>query len=264
MPERPPFTGTGCGKRKLLTRAAALAIECGAHPLIYDYPFSIGAGPAARPAPPVPPEERLVRRMNTGSPAPDAIAEAVIAMAAKCAARGWTPATAGNFSARIGGDSIAITRSGADKGALTPADILTLPLGEPPPPHASAEAPVHWALYRHDAAIGAVAHAHAPAATLASLLPEAEHGLKLAGWELLKAIAGQTTHNTEVTVPVLPNTQDMTGLAARFRPRDGAPALILKGHGIYAWGKDTAEAYRHLEALEALCDLELRRRQYGL
>ena len=193
-----------------------------------------------------------------------ALIDGLITMAAKCGARGWTPATAGNFSARLSADEVLITRSGADKGALSPADILTLPLNEAPPREASAEAPVHWAIYNHDVNIGAVAHTHARAATLASLLPGTEAGLRLAGWELLKAISGQSTHETEVTVPVLPNTQDMSGLARTFQPTDGVPALILRGHGIYAWGRDTQEAFRHLEAIETLCDLELTRRQLGL
>ena len=185
-------------------------------------------------------------------------------MAAKCAKRGWTPATAGNFSVRLDPQTVAITRSGVDKGALVEDDILTLPLTEPPPRAASAEAPVHWALYDHNEETGAVAHCHSPNATLASLLPSTDGGLVLEGWELLKAIAGQTTHETRLTIPVLPNTQDMAGLATTFRPAHGVPALILMGHGIYAWGRDTAEAFRHLEALEELCGLELRRRQLQL
>lgn len=140
----------------------------------------------------------------------------VIDLAARCAARGWTPATAGNFSVRIDEARIAITRSGADKGSLTPADILTLPIAEPPPREASAEAPIHWTLYRRMADVGAVAHAHPPSTTVLSMMPDARHGLSLEGLELLKVLPGQTTHETKITVPVLPNTQDMVGLSAKL------------------------------------------------
>ena len=36
---------------------------------------------------------------------------------------------------------------------------------------------------------------------------------------------------------------------------------LIDGHGIYAWGRDMAEARRHLEAFEFLlgCELDLRR-----
>jgi methylthioribulose-1-phosphate dehydratase len=187
----------------------------------------------------------------------------VIDLAARCAARGWTPATAGNFSVRIDHARIAITRSGADKGSLTAADILTLPLAEPPPREASAEAPIHWALYRGMADAGAVAHAHPPSTTVLSMMPEAlrGHGLSLEGLELLKVLPGQTTHETKITVPVLPNTQDMVGLAAKLDWNPSAPALILSGHGIYCWGRDEDAAFRHMEALEYMFDLEFRRRQ---
>jgi methylthioribulose-1-phosphate dehydratase len=185
----------------------------------------------------------------------------VINLAKRCADRGWTPATAGNFSVRIDAERIAITRSGADKGALIRDHILVLPLAEPPPREASAEAPIHWKLYRTDKTINAVAHAHPPAITVLSLLPDAQPALKLEGLELLKVLPGVSTHETVIKVPVLPNTQDMTGLAAHLEWIPATPALILAGHGIYSWGADAGAAFRHLEALEYMFDLEFRRRQ---
>ena len=60
----------------------------------------------------------------------EAAVAAVIEAGARAAARGWTPATAGNFSAAIDENTIAITRTGVDKGALTPDDVATLDLAE--------------------------------------------------------------------------------------------------------------------------------------
>lgn len=185
----------------------------------------------------------------------------VIALARACADRGWTPATAGNFSVRLGDGRAAITRSGADKGRLVPEDILLLPLGEAPPRTASAEAPIHWRLYREDREIGAVAHAHPPALTTLSLAPDALKGLVLEGLELLKVLPGIDTHATSITVPVFANTQDMAGLAGRLTWNPRVPAIILQGHGIYVWGADTETAFRYMEALEYMFDLEFRRRQ---
>ena len=36
---------------------------------------------------------------------------------------------------------------------------------------------------------------------------------------------------------------------------------LIDGHGLYAWGRDMAEARRHIEAFEFLlaCELDLRR-----
>ena len=189
------------------------------------------------------------------------VRDRVIALAARCAARGWTPASAGNFSARVAADRVAITRSGTDKGALAPTDVLLLGLDAPPAREASAEAPIHWALYRREPTIGAIAHAHPPATTLLSTLPEAAGGLALEGLELLKALPGIATHETRVVVPVMPNTQDMVGLAERLTWNPAVPAFILAGHGAYSWGEDVEAAFRVMEALEYMFDLVWRRRQ---
>lgn len=79
--------------------------------------------------------------------------------------------------------------------------------------------------------------------------------------EMLKGIAGITTHLGEVRVPVLANDQDLTRLSRRAVPHLGrAPAgLLIAGHGLYAWGQGLSEARRHLEILEFL--LEQRWRQ---
>src|SRR5262245_61518474 len=82
---------------------------------------------------------------------------AVIEAGRKASAKAWVPATSGNFSARIDENTIAITRSGTDKGALTRADILIVDL-DAPDPRASAEAPLHYALYRDLPAVNAINH----------------------------------------------------------------------------------------------------------
>jgi methylthioribulose-1-phosphate dehydratase len=60
---------------------------------------------------------------------------------------------------------------------------------------------------------------------------------------------------------VLANDQDLPRLAAKARPLlSAAPhGLLIAGHGLYAWGRDLANAHRHLEILEFL--LEQRWRQ---
>ena len=65
-------------------------------------------------------------------------------------------------------------------------------------------------------------------------------------------------------MPVLPNSQDMTVLAGMVEAeleRGPLWGYLIEGHGLYAWGRDMAEARRHLDAFEFLlsCELELRR-----
>src|SRR5690606_30985989 len=111
---------------------------------------------------------------------------------------------------------------------------------------------------------GCVLHTHSPAQTVASRLFAPEGRVRLEGYELLKAFRGNETHETRVDVPVLPNTQHMPTLAAQVEAlldRGTMWGYLIDGHGLYAWGRDMAEARRHLEAFEFLlgCELELRR-----
>ncbi len=199
---------------------------------------------------------------------PARVAEAVIAAGVIVAGRGWTPATAGNLSARIDATSMAITASGVDKGQLRVADVLAFDLAANRvrgPRPSSAETALHAERYSADPAIGAVVHVHARSATVVSLLRGIGAAVRFEGYELVKAFSGITTHETGVTVPIFANTQDIGGLAKDVRARlaGAAPCFgyLLAGHGLYAWGATMADALRHTEALEFLLGCELERRK---
>jgi methylthioribulose-1-phosphate dehydratase len=168
-------------------------------------------------------------------------------------------------------ERIAISRSGVDKGAMTPADVAILALARPKVPGISAEAPLHVALYKERADVASVWHVHSPVAVVFSRLAEQAGEIPLHGWELQKVLAGVTTHEQTVIIPVLPNDQDTDRLAtAAMRrlaePAGGAvmaPGYLIAGHGLYAWGRSHAEAWRHIEAIETMLghELELQRRR---
>ncbi len=178
---------------------------------------------------------------------------------------GWTPATSSNFSRRLDDAHAAITVSGRDKGRLTEADIMVVDLDGKPVAtdlRPSAETLLHTQLYRRYPDVGCVLHTHSPVQTIASRYYADAGHVRLADYELLKALRGNSTHETAVEVPVLPNTQDMTVLAAQVETlldRQPMWGYLIEGHGLYAWGRDMAEARRHLEAFEFLlhCELEL-------
>jgi methylthioribulose-1-phosphate dehydratase len=182
-------------------------------------------------------------------------------------AAGWTPATSSNFSRRLDDRHAAITVSGRDKGKLTEADIMVVDfdgnaVGSDHKP--SAETLLHTQLYKRIPEIGCVLHTHSQAQTIASRLFSGAGHVHLEGYELLKAFAGNTTHETGIDLPVLPNTQDMHTLAAQVDALLDQQCMwgyLIDGHGLYAWGRDMAEARRHLEAFEFLlgCELELRK-----
>ncbi|HRE60100.1 MAG TPA: methylthioribulose 1-phosphate dehydratase [Micropepsaceae bacterium] len=185
----------------------------------------------------------------------------VIALAHFAGARGMVPATAGNFSVRMDATSAALTATGCDKGAITEAHVITVPINGPRHPRASAEGELHLQLYRDDPAIGAIAHVHHKSATVLSRRHLRHGHLRIAGWELLKVFRGITTHETHIDVPIFDNSQDMQLLAHEVSRRIEGQAdcfgYLLAGHGLYVWGKDVAETRRHLEGFDALFDMIL-------
>jgi len=195
------------------------------------------------------------------------LAQLLIGNIRELSAAGWTPATSSNFSHRLDHAHAAITVSGRDKGRLVEADIMVVDfdgkaVGSDHRP--SAETLLHTQLYRRFPEIGCVLHTHSPVQTVASRLYAPAGHVRLEGYELLKALHGNQTHETAVDLPVFANTQDMTVLAAQVDALLDRTALwgyLIDGHGLYAWGRDMAEARRHLEAIEFLlhCELELRK-----
>ena len=196
---------------------------------------------------------------------PAAVALDLAAIGRFVSARGWVPATSGNFSCRIDAAHAAVTRSGIDKGNIRPEDVIAVPLSGALPPGVSAETPLHVARYRHDAGIGAILHVHTVAATVLSRCDSAGGYVELEGFEMHKSLRGVTTHEGTVRLPIFANDQDTGRLAERIEEAIGTepavPGYLLAGHGLYAWGASMADAQRHLEGLEFLlqCSLEERR-----
>lgn len=198
----------------------------------------------------------------------EACADSIAHTARELAALGWTPATSSNFSMRVDAEHAAITVSGRHKGRLDRNDIMLVDLdghavGTEARP--SAETALHTQIYRRWPEVRAVLHTHSRTQSVASRLFAGDGVLRLHGWELQKAITGYHTHESTLEIPVFPNTQHMPELVARVDAWLDADkplhAYLIDGHGIYTWGRDMAEAQRHLEALEFLlgCELDLKK-----
>jgi methylthioribulose-1-phosphate dehydratase len=189
------------------------------------------------------------------------IAEGLIKAGRRFDGRGWVLGTSGNFSAVVGRDPLrlAITRSGTHKGELTPDDILEYGDGRVVSGQglASAETLLHVEIVRARPA-GAVLHTHSVWSTVLSEHFAAGGGIEIAGYEMLKGLAGVTTHEHREWVPILDNDQDMVQLASRVRGLLAAhPAchgFLLRRHGMYTWGNTLSEAARHVEILEFLLE----------
>ncbi|HEY9136474.1 MAG TPA: methylthioribulose 1-phosphate dehydratase [Pseudomonadales bacterium] len=199
--------------------------------------------------------------MSTGIKTPASYPEQAQSLVEVChflGARQWAPATAGNFSARIDANHCLVTQSGCDKAKLTLDELMVCDLHNlalDPSLQASAELALHTRLYRLDSAIGAVLHTHSVTSTVLSRAIEGD--LLLQGFEMQKALRGNQSHEPVITLSVFDNHQDMSALADVVEARWSQglitqPGFLLRGHGLYAWGKDVREAKRHIEAFEFL------------
>lgn len=178
-------------------------------------------------------------------------------------ARGWAPATSGNYSARLDDGSFAITVSGTHKGRLNPDGIMRVDAAGQglTPGKPSAETALHLALYRMFPGVGAVLHGHSSQAVGFSRAASETGEWVFRGHEMLKAFPGISSHDCEIRLPMVDNSQDMAGIESAVRPAltvsGTTPAYLIRGHGLYAWGKDLDEAERVLEATEWLIAAEL-------
>jgi methylthioribulose-1-phosphate dehydratase len=188
-------------------------------------------------------------------------------IARQCYARGWALGTSGNFSAVVSRDPLrlAITGSGIDKGTVTAGDIVeidqdgTVVAGSGRP---SAEASIHVAIARVREA-GAVLHTHSIWSTILSEAAT-ENGVAIEGYEMLKALDGVESHDHREWLPVLDNTQDWAAAAPEVQrvlaDHPEAHGFLIRRHGLYTWGRDLAQARRHVESLEFLFEVIGRKR----
>ncbi len=169
-------------------------------------------------------------------------------------AHGWCPATGGNFSVRLDNDQCLITQSGKDKSRLSENDLMVCSLDGKAVDsrlRPSAETALHTTLYRSDRNIGAVLHIHSVTSTVLSRTDADK--LFVSGFEMQKALTVNKTHDETIEIAIFDNDQNIAALAAKVeRNMPDQPGFLVRGHGLYAWGRDIDEARRHVEGFEFL------------
>jgi methylthioribulose-1-phosphate dehydratase len=185
--------------------------------------------------------------------------------------RGWALGTGGNFSAVVSPEPLrlVITSSGVDKGRLTTDQFVQVDgdgkvaAGEGRP---SDETKLHLTIVRGRSA-QSVLHTHSVWSTALSALSTDDSGIEIAGYEMLKGLAGVRTHEHREWLPILDNSQNMGELARELEEllhhRPDTHGFLLRGHGLYTWGKSVDEARRHVEILEFLLEVVGRTRFAG-
>lgn len=180
--------------------------------------------------------------------------------------RGWSLGTSSNYSVVVCREpwQLLVTASGKDKASLGKRDFVVVDRrGQPTSvdqPQASAETMLH-VVVAEDLEIGSVLHTHSVWSTLLSDVYFDLGQLELTGLEMLKGLAGIDSHEATAIIKIYDNTQDIAALAEQVRAdlAAGAPAvrhaLLIRNHGLYTWGRDLAEAKRHIEVLEFLFEV---------
>lgn len=182
---------------------------------------------------------------------------------------GWVSGTGGGISIREG-ERIYMAPSGIQKERIEPEDLYVLDregnvLEEPQGDYCiSACKPLFMNAYRlRDA--GAVLHNHSLNAMLATLIS----GLtfRVTGLEMMKGIEGIGIYDT-LEVPIIENTphesQLADAMAEAIQEFPRTQAVLVKGHGVYVWGRDWKQAKAQAECYDYLFAAAVQMRRLGL
>lgn len=202
----------------------------------------------------------------TGSPI-DAAKEALQEIGLLFYDLGWSMGTSSNYSVLLSRDPfrLLVTASGKDKSRLDEDDFIIVDeMGKPVETangKPSAETMLHVVLARRPG-VGSVLHTHSVWGTILSEDEKGNGGLVIEGYEMLKGLAGVTSHEHREWVKIFPNTQDIPELAHRVQQylnddTHGAKShgFLIRRHGLYTWGKDLDEARRQVEIFEFLFEV---------
>ena len=178
--------------------------------------------------------------------------------------RGWVLGTSGNFSMLMARNPlrICVTASGMEKGRLDETNFLDLDddaeilqgFGKP-----SAETLIHLTIYRFLPKARSILHTHSVWGTILSDRFFEQGTIEIEGYEMLKGLAGVTTHEHREKVPIVENSQDYVALAHVIenviRDSSDIHGIYLRRHGLYTWGETVSEARRHVEIFEFLFEV---------
>jgi methylthioribulose-1-phosphate dehydratase len=185
---------------------------------------------------------------------------------------GWSFGTSSNYSVLLSREPfrLLITASGKDKSQLSADDFVIVDehgksvvqaTGKP-----SAETMLHVMLAQRPS-VGSVLHTHSIWSTLLTETPD--DGLTIGGYEMLKGLAGVSSHECREYVRIFDNAQDIPALAGRVEryleeeTNGHTPhGFLIRRHGLYTWGRDLNEARRHVEIFEFLFEVLGRRKQF--
>ncbi len=183
--------------------------------------------------------------------------------------KGWASGTGGGISIRQG-DLLYMAPSGVQKERLSPENIFVLDLEgnvvrAPKDNLKCSECkPLFMQAYKLRNA-GAVLHSHSLNAMLVTWFYDTH--FRVTNLEMQKGISGHGAFDL-CEVPIISNTaqepQLTDGLRAAIQSNPKTQAVLVRGHGVYVWGKDWVQAKTQAECYDYLFEAAIRLKQLGM
>jgi len=165
--------------------------------------------------------------------------------------RGFVAAMDGNLSVRLAGNRILVTPTGVSKGAMRPADLVTVDLeghrvtGRR---NVTSEIGMHLLIYRLRPDIQAIVHAHPPTAT----------GFAAAGLALTEPLVCEVVIGLGC-IPLArygtPGTSELAQSLEPYVPK--YDAILMSNHGVVTYADTLEHAYMKMETVEHFAQIAL-------
>ncbi len=171
--------------------------------------------------------------------------------------RGLVAANDGNISVRLPGNRVLSTATGVSKGFLSESDLVVTDFdgrlieGRA---KATSELGMHLEIYRNRPDVGAVVHAHPPAAT----------AFAASGLDLSECFLSETAillGGVPVAPYATPGTEEVAASVRELSVR--TDVILLAHHGAVTMGPDLQSAYFKMETLEHTAHVAIYARQLG-
>ncbi len=184
-------------------------------------------------------------------------------------AKGWASGTGGGISIK-NGDKIFMAPSGVQKERIKPEEVFELDLegNTVRAPAGNLKVSECKPLFMQAFTLrnaGAVLHSHSMNAMLASWLYDSH--FKIKNLEMQKGIIGEGAFDT-LDVPIIANTAYESQLTDSIRnaieDNPKTSAVLVRGHGVYVWGKSWGQAKTQAECYDYLFEAAVKLKQLGI
>ena len=208
---------------------------------------------------------------------------ALVAQLCECFYKhGWATGTGGGVSIRVGGPAenrpyrVFVAPSGVQKEDVVGDDVFELDMDRkvvapPKTPNLrqSACTPLWYVVYKNVPSAMCVIHTHSMYAQLATLLDPTEQSdvLRITHLEMLKGV-GNHSYDSVLEVPIIDNrpSEDLLAdqLNAAILKYPKCNAVLVRRHGIYAWGDSWEQAKAQCESFDYLFETAVKMKGMGL